>query len=144
MLFILTDDILVKVDRAAKNYSLKTRAPFLDKRLVELATKIPHTMKVKKNYGKHILRKLAYKYIPKEFIDRPKSGFALPIGDWLRNDLKNWSEEFIYFKDDFINNQKRLETIWSEHQSYKYDHHVILWRIIMWRAWLIEKNIFNF
>ena len=86
-LLYLTDDILVKIDRASMHYSLETRAPFLDKRLVELATRIPSKMKVKKNYGKHI-KKLVYKYIPKEYVDRPKSGFAIPLGQWLRKDIK--------------------------------------------------------
>lgn len=139
-LLYLTDDILVKIDRASMHYSLETRAPFLDKRLVELATRIPSNMKVKKNYGKHILRKLVYKYIPKEYVERPKSGFAIPLGQWLRKDLKSWAEEFIYYEDDFIN-QKRLVKIWNQHQNYICDHKIILWRIIMWRAWLIENNL---
>ena len=90
----LTDDILVKVDRASMHYSLETRAPFLDARLVEVASKIPYSLKIKKNYGKHILRKLLYKYIPTHF--RTKIGFAL-VGEWLRA-LKDWAENFIYEK----------------------------------------------
>ena len=70
---IFTRRYFSKVDRASMHYSLETRAPFLDARLVEVASKIPYSLKIKKNYGKHILRKLLYKYIPKQYFERPKS-----------------------------------------------------------------------
>ena len=77
----LPDDILVKVDRASMAYSLETRAPFLDKNVIEMAWKIPTKMKVNNGQGKVILKKLLCKYLPKEYIYRPKQGFGVPIQD---------------------------------------------------------------
>ena len=110
----LTDDILVKVDRASMFYSLETRAPFLDHRLIEVASRIPSNLKVKNNYGKHILKKLLYKYVPKKIVDRPKAGFAVPINDWLRGPLKMWAYDLINSKDSYIN-ESFVKKIWKQH-----------------------------
>ena len=76
----LPDDILVKLDRAVMSSSLETRAPFLDHKLIEFVWKIPQSFKVKNYRGKWILRKILNKYVPNNLTDRPKMGFAVPIG----------------------------------------------------------------
>ena len=91
----LPDDILVKVDRAAMGVSLETRAPFLDHRVVELSTRIPIDFKINNGVGKKILRNILYRYVPRELIERPKHGFGIPLGDWLRGPLKEWAEEYL-------------------------------------------------
>ena len=135
----LTDDILVKVDRASMFYSLETRAPFLDHRLIEVASRIPSNLKVKNNYGKHILKKLLYKYVPKKLVDRPKSGFAVPINDWLRGPLKMWAYDLIHSKDHYIN-ESFVKKIWEKHLEGDNSNSIILWRILMWKYWLFSNS----
>ena len=134
----LTDDILVKVDRAAMFYSLETRAPFLDHRMIEIASRIPSNFKIKNNYGKHILRKLLYKYVPRELVERPKSGFSIPINDWLRGSLKIWAEDLIHSKDSYIN-ESFAKKIWADHLEGNNSNSIILWRILMWKYWLFSN-----
>ena len=83
MLTYLTDDILVKVDRASMANSLETRAPFLDHKLIEYVWKIPHSLKYKSGEGKWILKKILGTYIPENLTNRPKMGFGVPIDSWL-------------------------------------------------------------
>lgn len=138
----LTDDILCKVDRAAMACSLETRVPFLDHRVVELAWKLPLEMKVLGNTGKWALRQVLYKFVPKELIDRPKAGFAIPIGQWLRGPLREWAESLL--------NEKRLKSegylrpapirqAWTEHLDGRRNHTSKLWAVLMFQAWL-ENN----
>ena len=83
----LVDDILTKVDRASMSVGLESREPFLDHRLVQYAARIPSSLKCKNGVSKYILRKILYKYVPRELVDRPKKGFVVPLSDWFKGDL---------------------------------------------------------
>jgi asparagine synthase (glutamine-hydrolysing) len=95
MQFYLPDNLLVKVDRASMHYSLETRVPYLDHRLVEQAINI-HTNLKDKPVPKYILKEILYQYIPKDFFDRPKQGFSIPMKDWL-------NKEMSFLIDDYLN-----------------------------------------
>lgn len=138
----LLNDILVKVDRAAMAVSLETRIPFLDHRIYEFAWQLPLNYKIEKGKGKQILRAILAKYVPQEFIDRPKRGFGIPVDEWLRGDLKQWAEQLL--EPTKIHQQgyldaKQVTKLWTQHLSGKYNRQSELWSILMFQAWL-EKN----
>jgi len=138
----MTDDVLVKVDRAAMANSLETRVPLLDHRVVELAWRIPLHMKIREGVGKWILREVLYRHVPRELIERPKKGFSVPLGQWLRGPLRDWADELL--------NEQRLVSegyfvpatvrrVWADHLQCKRDYSRKLWSILMFQAWL-EKQ----
>ena len=139
----LPDDILLKVDRAAMACSLETRVPFLDHRVAELAWRLPLHMKIRGNTGKWALREVLYKYVPRELIERPKMGFGIPVGMWLRGPLRDWAEALLdpvrmnrqgYLKPEPI------QTVWQQHLKGHYDWTSRLWSVLMFQAWLEENT----
>lgn len=135
----LQDDILCKVDRAAMATSLETRVPFLDPEIVKLSWRIPLEMKIKGTLGKKILRKVLYKHVPKNLIERPKVGFGLPIGDWLRGPLKEWASDLLSpsrIQQEGYLNQDFISKAWDQHLTGKRDNTYKLWSVLMFQAWL--------
>jgi len=134
----LPDDILVKVDRAAMANSLETRVPFLDHRIIEFAWSLPMEYKIKGGKGKHLLREVLYKYVSKELIERPKMGFGVPIGSWLRGPLREWAEDLLNertLNEDGLLNVHLVQTRWKEHLSGKRNWQYHLWDILMFQSW---------
>jgi len=135
----LPDDILVKVDRAAMAVGLETRSPFLDHRVAEIAWRLPMSMKIRGGQGKLALRKLLSKYVPSDLIDRPKAGFSIPIGVWLRGPLKLWASELLQvdrLRAEGYLRPEPIKALWEQHQSGRHDHSGRLWTVLMWQSWL--------
>jgi len=139
----LPDDILTKVDRAAMACSLETRIPMLDHRVVSFAMGLPAALNMQGNIGKQVLRSVLYRHVPRELIDRPKQGFAVPVAVWLRGSLREWAEDLLdptrlreqgYFKPDMV------RQIWTEHLSGREEYSSLLWGILMFQAWLKEQR----
>lgn len=135
----LPDDILVKLDRAAMGVSLETRVPFLDHRLIEFAWKIPLSMKIQHGKGKKLIRNILQNYVPPELTERPKTGFAIPLGQWLRGPLNDWASQLLNKKrietEEYLRSE-RIEKMWFEHLSGRKNWSFHLWSLLMFQQWL--------
>ena len=138
-LFTLNDDYLQKTDMATMAYGLEARTPFLSAELVEWSTSLPENFKLRGGTSKYLLKQLAYRYIPKKILDRPKRGFGVPIDSWLRHQLYDWAYERIYnidYYDGLPINQKEVIKLYQSHKSGKRNVHPLIWAILM----LLEFN----
>jgi asparagine synthase (glutamine-hydrolysing) len=134
----LTDDILQKVDRAAMSVGLETRVPFLDKDVVEFAARVPPAMKVRAGRGKWLVRQVLYRHVPAALVDRPKTGFSIPLDDWLRGPLKSWAGDLLAperLRRQGLFNAGRVERLLGEHMSGRRNHGYWLWNVLMAQAW---------
>lgn len=139
----LPDDILCKVDRAAMAVSLETRVPFLDHRVAALAARIPISMKISGGKGKQILRKLLYRHAPQALFERPKAGFGIPVGEWLRSSLRPWAEELLdhrRLRDSGFFDPDVVHARWKRHLTGEQDSTPALWAVLMFQAWHAETE----
>ena len=134
----LPDDILCKVDRAAMAVSLETRVPFLDPDVIMASARLPMPMKIRGGQGKWLLRQILYSHVPRELIERPKAGFGIPVGEWLRGPLRGWAEDLLseeaLLRDGLID-PVPVRQAWSEHLQGRRDWTHRLWIILMLQAW---------
>jgi asparagine synthase (glutamine-hydrolysing) len=135
----LVDDILTKVDRASMAYSLEARVPLLDHRIVEFAARLPMEHKVHGGRTKHLLRKILYRHVPREQIDRPKMGFGIPVNRWLRNELRPLLAEFLneerVRREGFLRPEGVARVV-REHLSGRRDHQYRLWALLAFAMWV--------
>jgi asparagine synthase (glutamine-hydrolysing) len=135
----LPDDILVKVDRAAMAVSLETRVPYLDHRVVEFAWRLPLASKIRGGESKWLLLQLLYRYVPHDLVERPKMGFAIPLGNWLRGPLREWTEDLLderRIRDEGYFRSQPIRDLWKVHLAGRVDEHRRLWPILMFQSWL--------
>lgn len=135
----LPDDILVKVDRAAMAVSLETRAPFLDRDVIELAWSLPMHMKIRGGHGKWALRRLLDRYVPRALVERPKMGFGIPLDEWLRGPLRDWAETLL--AEDRLRREgyfdpAPIRAAWLAHQNGHASNGYRLWSALMFQSWL--------
>jgi asparagine synthase (glutamine-hydrolysing) len=135
----LPDDIMVKVDRASMAVSLECRAPFLDLEVAEFAWRVPLQHKVQDRQGKLLLRSLLYKYLPPHLFERPKAGFSLPLGEWLRGPLRDWAESLL--DENLLRQQGYLKSTsirkrWNQHLTGHRNWSASLWQVLQFQAWL--------
>ncbi len=136
-------DILTKVDRASMAISLETRTPFTDPDIMGFAWQLPFSMKIHRGQSKWALRQLLYRYVPESLIERPKAGFAVPLGAWLRGPLKSWAADLLApdtLKQQGFLNPAAIKTMWSTHQSGQRDMEHRLWNVLMFQSWLANNS----
>ena len=135
----LPDDILTKVDRASMAVGLESRAPLLDIDLIEFAWHSPMSLKVQDGGGKMPLKHELTKYVPQSLIERPKMGFGVPIGEWLRGPLKSWAGDLLdrdALKRQGFFDADSIQTVWQQHLRREWTWEYLLWDVLMFQSWL--------
>jgi asparagine synthase (glutamine-hydrolysing) len=135
----MPDDILAKVDRASMAVSLETRVPFLDHHVAAAAARVPMEHKIAGSTTKRILRTILYRHAPRELFERPKAGFAMPVGVWLRGPLRDWVEDLLdpaRMRQEGYLDAAPIQRRWRAHLAGQSEDTQALWPVLMFQAWL--------
>lgn len=133
----LPDDILQKVDRASMSVALEARPPLLDHRVLEFAWRLPGKFKIRNGESKWLLRRVAEQYVPRQLLNRPKAGFGIPLADWLRGPLREWSEDLLQPSTlgGGLIDPVSAQQLWKEHLSGRRNWAYALWTVLMFESW---------
>lgn len=134
----MIDDVLTKVDRMSMAVSLEAREPLLDHKLLEFAARVPMALKLRNGRSKHLLRRILERRVPRSIVERGKSGFAAPIGDWLRGPLAAMTSELLLdgrLRDRGLFNDIEVRRLWEDHRTRRGDHPHRLWQLVMLELW---------
>ena len=134
----LVDDIMTKVDRMSMAVSLEAREPLLDHRLLEFAATVPSSLKLKNGRSKYLLRRLLERRLPAAIVDRPKQGFAVPVGEWLRGPLAPLVDDLLLdgrFRMRGIFDDRAVTRLWRDHRRGTADHPHRIWSLLMLELW---------
>lgn len=134
----LPDDILAKVDRASMAVSLEARVPLLDHRIAEFAFRLPRHLRVRQGRGKWLLRQVLERRVPSHLFERPKMGFSIPIGSWLKGPLRPWAEELLQDKrlaEGEILDPWPIRKAWGDHLAGRASNEAQIWTVLMFQAW---------
>ena len=137
----MIDDVLTKVDRMSMAVSLEAREPLLDHKLLEFAARVPSSLKLKDGRSKYLLRKLLDKRVPRSILERGKTGFAAPIGEWLRGPLAGMAADLLLdgrLRGRGIFEPSEVSRLWREHRSRHANHEHRLWQLLMLELWFRE------
>jgi asparagine synthase (glutamine-hydrolysing) len=118
--------------------SLEARCPLLDHRVVAFAWALPETMKLRGTQSKWLLRELVHRYVPQRLVDRPKTGFSVPIGEWLRGPLRDWAEDLLapdHLDPSGLLDPLPIQARWKEHLSGRRNNEHALWTVLMFESW---------
>jgi len=134
----LPDDQLAKVDRVSMAVSLEVRVPMVDHRLVEFSWRLPHAMKIHDGVGKRLVRRVLYRHVPRELVERPKMGLSVPLVEWLQGPLREWAEDLLdsrRMRDDGFLDPEIIHRSWSRIQTGHRDEALGMWAVLQFQAW---------
>jgi asparagine synthase (glutamine-hydrolysing) len=134
----MIDDVLTKVDRMSMAVSLEAREPLLDHKLLEFAARVPMALKLKDGRSKYLLRRILERRVPRSIVERGKSGFAAPIGEWLRGPLAPMTAELLLdgrLRDRGLFNHAEVRRLWDDHRARRAEHPHRLWQLVMLELW---------
>jgi asparagine synthase (glutamine-hydrolysing) len=140
---ILADDFLVKVDRASMSVGLETRAPFLDPELFEFAWRMPLGWRMNAHTGKLLLREVLHEFVPAPIVERPKQGFGIPVGAWIKGPLRDWAESLLderRLREEGFLAPAPIRRKWFEHLAGTHDRQNEIWCAIVFQEWLANMR----